>query len=92
MSLNTKTGKDLVFPEFDDIKVSTKTFIVMTSITINLKKLFEYLPIVEYNIIPKKRGRKKKMYNVDQNVVIDSGSIISMKFESQLKNLLSCLD
>jgi TATA-box binding protein (TBP) (component of TFIID and TFIIIB) len=87
MSLNTKTGKDLVFPEFDDIKVSTKTFIVMTSITINLKKLFEYLPIVEYNIVPKKRGRKKKMYNVDQNVVIDSGSIISMKFESQLKGV-----
>lgn len=87
MSLNTKTGNDLVFPEFDDIKVSTKTFIVMTTININLKKLFEYLPIVDYTIIPKKRGRKKKIYNVDQNVVIDSGSIISMKFENQLKGV-----
>ena len=87
MSLNIKTGNELVFPEFDDIKVSTKTFIAMTNININLKRLFEYLPIIEYTVVPKKRGRKKKMGNTDQNIIIESGSIISMKFENQLKGV-----
>jgi hypothetical protein len=41
----TVTAKQLVFPEFDDIKVSTKTFIAMTNLIIDLKKLFEFLPI-----------------------------------------------
>jgi TATA-box binding protein (TBP) (component of TFIID and TFIIIB) len=87
MSLNIKTGNELVFPEFDDIKVSTKTFIAMTNISINLKRLFEYLPIIEYTVIPKKRGRKKKMGITDQNIIIESGSIISMKYENQLKGV-----
>ena len=50
----------LFFPEFEDIKVSTKTFIVMTNLVINLKNLFEFLPITDYAFVPKKRGRKKK--------------------------------
>ena len=57
-----KTDKEheLVFPEFEDIRVSTKTFIAMTNLIIDLKKLFDFLPITEYIVVPKKRGRKKK--------------------------------
>ena len=40
------------FPRFEDIPVSTKTFIVMTNITINISKLFEFLPVTEYVIVP----------------------------------------
>ncbi len=57
--LKNRTSSDLKFPEFDEIKVSTKTFIAMTNLTIDLKKLFEYLPITDYKVVPKKRGRKK---------------------------------
>ena len=46
--------KQLFFPEFEDIKVSTKTFIIMTNLVINLKNLFEFLPITEYAFVPKK--------------------------------------
>jgi TATA-box binding protein (TBP) (component of TFIID and TFIIIB) len=82
-----KTSKDLKFPEFDDIKVSTKTFIIMTNINLNLRKLFDFLPITDYTVIPKKRGRKKKIATVDQAVIIESGSIVTMKFENLIKGV-----
>ena len=44
----------LKFPEFDDIKVSTKTFTATTNLTINLEKVFEFLPITDYIIVAKK--------------------------------------
>lgn len=87
MALNKKSGKNLSFQEFDDIKVSTKTFIIYTNMVLNLKKLFEYLPITEYTVVPKKRGRKKKMDQPDQKIVIDCGSIVTMKYENQLRGV-----
>jgi len=87
MSSLIKKVEDLVFPEFDDIKVSTKTFIVMTNISLNLKKLFEYLPVTDYTFVPKKRGRKKKTETAEQTIIIKSGSIITMKYENQLKGV-----
>ena len=60
-SLIKRTSEDLKFPEFNDIKVSTKTFIAMTNLTIDLKKLFDYLPVTNYKVFPKKRGIKKKI-------------------------------
>lgn len=87
MALNKKSGKNLNFQEFDDIKVSTKTFIIYTNMVLNLKKLFEYLPITEYKVIPKKRGRKKKIDQVDEAIVIESGSIVTMKYENQIKGV-----
>ena len=35
------------FPEFDSIKVSTKTFIIVNNINVDLCKLFDLLPITE---------------------------------------------
>ena len=81
------TNKTLNFPDFDDIKVSTKTFIAMTNLKIDLNKLFDFLPITEYIVVPKKRGRKKKNASEDPNVDIKSGSIITMKFENNLKGV-----
>lgn len=81
------TNKTLNFPDFDDIKVSTKTFIAMTNLKIDLNKLFEFLPITDYIVVPKKRGRKKKNFSEDPNVDIKSGSIITMKFENKLKGV-----
>jgi TATA-box binding protein (TBP) (component of TFIID and TFIIIB) len=77
----------LVFPEFDDIKVSTKTFIVKTNLTIDLKRLFDFLPVTYYVLIPKRRGRKKKNVINDENKNIIHGSIITMKYEDNLRGV-----
>jgi hypothetical protein len=77
----------LKFPEFDDIKVSTKTFVVKTNLFLNLKKLFDYLPITEYTVIPKKRGRKKKIGNSENNITVESGSIVTMKYENKIRGI-----
>jgi TATA-box binding protein (TBP) (component of TFIID and TFIIIB) len=79
--------KELVFPEFDDIKVSTKTFIIMTNLLIDLKKLFEFLPVTDYTFVPKKRGRKKKNNFVNPNKNVPQGSIVTMKFENKIRGI-----
>ena len=87
--MTTKEGaaENLVFPDFNDIKVSTKTFIVKTNVSINLEKLYHYLPVTDYIMIPKKRGRKKKVEYVNPNKDIADGSIITMKFENNIKGV-----
>ena len=77
----------LNFPEFDNIKVSTKTFIAKTNLTLDLEKLFDYLPITEYVVIPKRRGRKKKVEQVDPNKDITPGSIITLKFRDKVRGV-----
>lgn len=82
-----RTAKDLTFPDFDDIKVSTKTYTATTNLNIEIKDLFNKLPITPYTVIPKKRGRKKKNDTIDSNSEIESGSIITIKFEGQLRGV-----
>lgn len=80
--------KELTFPKFEDIPVSTKTFIVTTNILINIKKLFDFLPVTPYTIIPKKRGRKKKSNTVDPNKNIANGSIITLDLANNIRGVL----
>ena len=80
-------GDKLVFPDFDDIKVSTKTFIVNTNMTLDIDKVYNYLPITDYIVIPKRRGRKKKIEQVDPNKDIPNGSIITLEYQSQLRGV-----
>jgi hypothetical protein len=82
-----RTAKDLTFPDFDDIKVSTKTYTATTNLNIEIKDLFNKLPITPYTVIPKKRGRKKKNDTIDSNSEIEPGSIITIKFEGQLRGV-----
>lgn len=91
-----RSGESLVFPEFDDIKVSTKTFIVKTNLILDLKNLFEILNVTDYTLVKKKRGRKKK--NSEQLIIeedliqevqmtVPTGSIITLKYENKLKGV-----
>lgn len=80
--------KFLDFPEFEEIKVSTKTFIIMTNITIDIKKLFDFLPITEYILVPKRRGRKKKSIVSDPNKNIPSGSIITLDLANNIRGVV----
>ncbi len=84
---NTETRKTLTFPEFDNIKVSTKTFTATTNLNIEIKELFVKLPITPYTVIAKKRGRKKKVETIDPNKDIPFGSIITIKCEGELRGV-----
>ena len=79
----------LEFKKFEDIPVSTKTFIVMTNISIDIQKLFNFLPITEYTIIQKKRGRKKKTVQVNPNKNILCGSIITLDLANNIRGVLT---
>ena len=81
------TSKVLNFPKFSNIPVSTKTYTATTNLTIDIKKLFNTLPITPYTVIPKKRGRKKKGPQVDPNKDISSGSIITIKCEGEIRGV-----
>lgn len=75
----------LLTMNYDDIEVSTKTFVVMTNLLLNIKNLFEFLPITVY-IQPtsKKRNRKKK--SDDKCFIgVSDGSILCMKYEKSIR-------
>jgi len=82
------TDTNLQFPKFEDIPVSTKTFIVMTNITLNIKKLFDFLPITDYVLVPKRRGRKKKNTVTDPNKNISDGSIITIDLANNARGVV----
>jgi len=83
----SEESKNLHFPDFDSIKVSTKTFIVMTNMILNIDKLFNFLPITEYILVPKRRGRKKKNEPIDPNKDIPSGSIITLEYQNKIRGV-----
>ncbi len=81
------TSKNLSFPKFKNIAVSTKTYTATTNITINIKRLYEELPITPYVVIPKKRGRKRKGLVCNPNKDIKPGSIITLKCEGDIRGV-----
>jgi hypothetical protein len=89
-SLNIKKmnpENKLKFNNFDDITVSTKTYTATTNLNINIQLLFESIPITPYVVTIKKRGRKKKGEQVNHNKDIESGSIVTVKFENQIRGV-----
>ncbi len=74
-----------IYPDFDEIEISTKTVIIKTNCLFHLKFLFENLPISNYTIVPKKRGRKKEIVIEDPNKNLEEGSIITIKFADSIK-------
>jgi TATA-box binding protein (TBP) (component of TFIID and TFIIIB) len=82
-----KTGDSLIFPNFDDIKVSTKTFTATTNLNINITELYKKLPITDYVVVLKKRGRKKKCEQIDHNKSVEPGSIVTVKYENEIRGV-----
>ena len=87
MTTKVRTGDDLTFPDFDQIKVSTKTYTATTNLNIKIDELFQKLPITSYTVVPKKRGRKKKCEQVDPNKDIPLGSIVTIKHEGDIRGV-----
>tara|TARA_B100000686_G_scaffold142661_1_gene150101 strand:+ start:178 stop:1062 length:885 start_codon:yes stop_codon:yes gene_type:complete len=74
--------------KLEEIKVSTKTIIAIANISIDINKLYDFLPVEKYILIKKKRGRKKKIQVNDPNADIKEGSIILMKYQDKYKGIL----
>ena len=73
---------------FDDIIVSTQT--VIGNINIEIKDigyLFEILTITPYEVIEKRRGRKKNGEIVKKEVILEDGKIITVKFEDKIRGV-----
>lgn len=62
--------------DFDCIGVSTKTIIAISNLQIELDKFYQYIPIVEYTQIEKKRGRKKRSVLEQPVKYLTEGSIV----------------
>ena len=94
MSDNTskvRTGKDLVFPVFEDIQVSTRTFTAQTNIDLDIPKIANFLPIVEYVVVPKRRGRKKRGPVENPNENMPYGSMITVDYMGKIRGVnLKC--
>tara|TARA_Y100000591_G_C21841091_1_gene705679 strand:- start:1469 stop:2350 length:882 start_codon:yes stop_codon:yes gene_type:complete len=73
--------------EFKEIPISTRTIIVSTNTVINIEDMYKNLPITEYTVIEKKRGRKKKNFvqHIQNNV--SDGSIISVKYQGDIRGV-----
>ena len=72
---------------FQDIPISTRTIIVATNTLINIENLYANLPITEYTVIRKKRGRKKKDMIENINNTVPNGSIVSIKYQDQIRGV-----
>jgi hypothetical protein len=72
---------------FDDIKVSTKTFTAHTNISIDLNELFDVIEVVPYDVPVKKRGRKKKGAVEEQPPTVPYGSIVTLQHEGRIKGV-----
>jgi hypothetical protein len=51
--------------------------------------MFDFLPITEYTVVVKKRGRKKKSTLTDLNKNITCGSIITLDLCNQVRGIIS---
>jgi len=80
-------GNVLTFPIFENIKVSTKTFIIMTNLKLNIEELYNRLPITDYAYTPRRRGRRKKNEVATPVIQIDDGSIITLEYKNNIRGV-----
>lgn len=83
----TSKKKILSFPNFDDIPVSTKTITASTNLLLNIDLIFEFLPITEHIVLPKKRGRKRKNVIVEDVPELPYGSIVTLKYKGDIRGV-----
>lgn len=72
---------------FEDIAISTQTIIGKTNWKINTQELFNNLPITDYKVIPKKRGRRPKEEKVVVPQVLEESQIITLKLGDKLRGV-----
>ncbi len=70
--------------KFEEIPVYTKTFIVVTNISVDIQKLYEFLPLTDYKVVSKKDGNMNEI-----NRHVPNGSIITLKLANNVKGVLT---
>jgi len=83
-----KVKEPVIYKKFEDIGISTQTIIAVSNININLSNLYKYLPITDYIVIPKRRGRKKRVATVNPNIDVPMGSIIFVKYKTNFRGVV----
>jgi hypothetical protein len=78
----------LKLTNFDDIKVSTKTYTASTNILLDIHRLYDMIDVVPYTVHPKKRGRKRKDEIPHVPQVVPYGSIINVNCEGKSKGVV----
>tara|TARA_A100000164_G_C21795075_1_gene717760 strand:+ start:92 stop:976 length:885 start_codon:yes stop_codon:yes gene_type:complete len=73
--------------DFKEIPISTRTIIVSTDTVLDIEEMFKNLPITDYTVIEKKRGRKKKNYVEHIQNTVEDGSIISVKYQGNIRGV-----
>lgn len=86
--LLVKIKMSVVAPKFESNEVSTKTIICTSNLKWDIDLLFEYLPIVDYERVIKKRGRKKKTEVPIKNIFLECGSIINLQLKGKHRGCL----
>ena len=72
---------------FNDIEISTQTIIAKTNWKINTNELFLNLPVTDYKVIPKKRGRRPKQEKKEEPQVLNNGEIITLKLGDKMRGV-----
>ena len=72
---------------FDNINISTETVIAKTNWKINIQDLFMNLPLTEYEVAPKKRGRRPKNEKKVESQQLYNGEIITIKFGDKVRGV-----
>jgi hypothetical protein len=74
-----------IFPNFDSIKVNTKTIIAMTNTMFNLQRIYDILPVTEYFNNFSQKGKKRKLEQIEYNKSFKDGTIITLKYYDKVK-------
>jgi hypothetical protein len=72
---------------FDNIGISTETIIGKTNCKINIVDLFQILPVTEYTVVPKKRGRRPKDEKKVEIQTLNDGDIITLKIGDRVRGV-----
>ena len=72
---------------FEDIPVSTKTYIASSNTNIDIYGLYDYLNTTPYKIQEKKRGRRRKDAKPPIKQTLSKGSIVTVKCEHRMKGV-----
>lgn len=81
------TETESQYKKFEQNEVSVKTIVLITNLIFDLQKLYDSLPITEYIVVPKRRGRKKKDDKINPNKNINGGSIITVRYKGKMKGV-----
>lgn len=77
----------MITKRFEDIPVSTKTYIASSNTIIDIYGLYDYLNTTPYKIQEKKRGRRRKDAKPPIKQTLAKGSIVTVKCEHRMKGV-----